>query len=58
MNLLTNQKQTHRLGNNLVVTSREGRGERLVREFEMNTYTLLYLKWIKCVNCSIVSNFL
>ena len=58
MNLLTNQKQTHRLGNKLVVTSGEGRGERLVREFEINTYTLLYLKWIKCVNCSIVSNFL
>ena len=58
MNLLKNQKQIHRLRNELVVTRGEGRGEGLVREFEMDTYTLLYLKWIKCVNCSVVSNSL
>ena len=58
MNLLKNQKQTHRLGNELVVTRGEGRREGLVREFEKDTYTVLYLKWIKCVNCSVVSNSL
>ena len=30
----------------LMVTRREGWGEGIVREFGINTYTLLYLKWI------------
>ena len=30
----------------LMVTRREGWGEGIVREFGINTHTLLYLKWI------------
>ena len=30
----------------LMVTRREGWGEGIVREFGMDMYTLLYLKWI------------
>ena len=37
MNLLTKQKQIHR---------GEESGERIVREFGIDMYTLLYLKWI------------
>ena len=44
MNLLTKQKETHRLR-----TQTYGcRGEGIVREFGKVLYTLLYLKWITC----------
>ena len=52
MNLLTQGKQTHRLRMNswLPVGGGgrwwEGLGERRVREFGVNMYALLYLKWI------------
>ena len=42
---LTNRSDTFRLidlGNEIMVARREG----IVREFGMNMYTLLYLKWI------------
>ena len=41
------QKQTHRLKEQIYVYQKEW-GEEIVREFEINTDTLLYLKWIKC----------
>ena len=34
------------LENELMVARREGWGDRIVREFGMDMYTLLYLKWI------------
>ena len=34
------------LWNELMVPREEGYGEAIVREFGMNMYTLLYLKWI------------
>ena len=34
------------LWNKLMVPREEGYGETIVREFGMNMYTLLYLKWI------------
>ena len=34
------------LENELMVTREEGREKELVREFEINMYTQLYLKWI------------
>ena len=43
INLFT--KQTHRLSELMVIWG-EGRGEGLVKEFRMDRYTLLYLKWI------------
>ena len=42
MNLLTKQKETHRLRKQTYGCQEEG----IVREFEMAMYTLLYLKWI------------
>ena len=49
MNLLTQQKETHTLKMNfwvLVVRWGKDAGERIVRKFGMDMYTLLYLKWI------------
>ena len=49
MNLLTKQKETHTLKMNfwvLVVRWGKDAGERIVRKFGMDMYTLLYLKWI------------
>ena len=47
MNLFTKQKQTHRLiKNELMVAKEEGWAGETVREFGMDMYTLLYLKWI------------
>ena len=47
INLFTKQKQTHRLRECEVMgTKGEELGERIVREFWMNMYTLSYLKWI------------
>ena len=46
MNLLTKQRLTD-LENKLTVAGAgEGRGGGIVREFGMDVYTLLYLKWI------------
>ena len=45
MNLLRNQKETHRL-KRMNLWSPRGRIEGRDREFGMDTYTLLYLKWI------------
>ena len=42
MNLLTKQKETHRLR----IQTHGCPGEEMVREFGVNLYTLLYLKWI------------
>ena len=36
------QKETHKLGEELMLT----RGEGIFREFGIDMYTLLYLKWI------------
>ena len=47
MNLFTKQEQTHRLiQNELMVAKEEGWGGKTVREFGMDMYTLLYVKWI------------
>ena len=48
MNLLTKQKETHRLKRtNLWFWAGDWReGEGIVREFGMDLYTVLYLKWI------------
>ena len=43
-NKLTEQKETHRLGEQTY--GWEERGEGTVKEFGMDMYTLLYLKWI------------
>ena len=43
MNLLTKQKETHKLLRELTYCCR---GEEIVREFWMDMYALLYLKWI------------
>jgi len=42
INELTKQKQIHRLGEQTYGYQGEG----IVQEFGMDTYTLLYLKWI------------
>ena len=44
INLFT--KQITDLENELMVVSRDGRGEGITRKFGMDLYTLLYLKWI------------
>ena len=44
MNLLTKQKQTHRLGEGTYGCRGEEWGDGVVREFGMDMYTLLYLK--------------
>ena len=36
------QKETHKLGEELMLT----RGEEIFRDFGIDMYTLLYLKWI------------
>ena len=46
MNLLTKQKQIQRLQEGAYGCWGEGWGERMVREFGMDMYTLLYLKLI------------
>ena len=46
MNLLTNQKQPHRLGEGTWGCRGEEWGDDVVRELGMDMYTLLYLKWI------------
>ena len=48
MNLLAKQKQTHRLREMelMVAGGRERWGEGLVREFGVDMYTLIYLKWV------------
>ena len=47
MNLLTKQKETHRLRKQIY----DCQGERIVRDFGKVMYTLLYLKWITKVYC-------
>ena len=42
MSLVTKQKETHRLRNELMVIGGKG----IARKFGMDMYTLLYLKWI------------
>ena len=46
MNLFTKQKQTHSLREGTYGSQAEGR----VREFGMDMYTLLYLKWVTSKN--------
>ena len=46
MNLLTKQKQTHRLREQAYGCWGKGRIEGIVREFGIDMYTLLYSKWI------------
>ena len=46
MNLFTKQKQTHRLRERTYGYHRGLWGEGIVREFGINMYALLYLKWI------------
>ena len=46
MNLFTKQKQILRLRELCFQEREEGCGERIAREFQMDMYTLLYLKWI------------
>ena len=43
---LQNTKRLTDLENELMVVSRDGRGEGIARKFGMDLYTLLYLKWI------------
>ena len=45
-NELIKQKKLTDLENEVMATSREGWGGGRVREFGINMYTLLYLKWI------------
>ena len=46
MNLFTKQKQTHKLREQIYGYQGEGCGGGRVREFGIDIYTLLYLKWI------------
>ena len=46
INLLTKQKETHRLREQTCSCQGEGEGKGIVRELGMGRYTLLYLKWI------------
>ena len=46
MNLLTKQKETHKLRQQTYGCQGEGWGKEIVRAFGMNTHTLLYFKWI------------
>ena len=46
MNLVTKQKQTHRLREQTYGYWGEEWGEGIVREFGIDMYTLLYFKWI------------
>ena len=45
-NLFTNRNRLTDLENKLMATREKGRGEGIVREFGIDMYTLLYLKWI------------
>jgi len=45
-NKLTKQKETHRLREWIYGCRKEGKGEGIVREFGMDMYTALCLKWI------------
>ena len=58
MNLFTKQKQIHRLENEFMVTTRGYEwGEGIIREFGVDMYTLLYLKWTN-KDCCIVQGTL
>ena len=46
MNLFTKQKQIHRLRERIYGYRGEAWGEGIFREFGIDMYTLLYLKWI------------
>ena len=46
MNLFTKQKQTHRLRERTYGYQGQGWGEGIVREFGIDMYALLYLRWI------------
>ena len=46
MNLLTKQKQAHRLREGTYGYRGEEEGEGIVREFGMDMHTRLHLKWI------------
>ena len=46
MNLFTKQKQIHRLRKQTYGCWWGRMGDRIVREFGTDTYTLLYLRWI------------
>ena len=46
MNLFTKEKQTHRPREGTYAYQGEGWKEGIVREFGIDKYTLLYLKWI------------
>ena len=46
MNLFAKQKQTFRFRKQTYGCQEEGWEEGIVREFGMDTHTLLYLKWI------------
>ena len=46
INLLTKQKETHRLRERTYGCQGAGQGEGIVRKFGVDMYTLLYLKWI------------
>ena len=46
MNLLTKQKEPHKLRQQTYGCQGEGWGKEIVRAFGMNTHTLLYFKWI------------
>ena len=45
MNLFTKQKQTHRLREGTYGYCGEGWGVGIIRELEIDMYTLPYLKW-------------
>ena len=46
MNFLKNRNRLRDLENKLTVTREEGWGEGIVREFGIDMYTLVYLRWI------------
>ena len=46
MNLLTKQKETHKLRQQTYGCQGEGWGKEIVRAFGMNMHTLLHFKWI------------
>ena len=46
MDYIQKRKRLANLENKLMVARREGLGQEIVREFGMDMYTLLYLKWI------------
>ena len=46
VNLFTKQNRFTDLENKLMATRGEGSGDGIVREFGIDMYTLLYLKWI------------